>query len=426
MRPFKIIFSFYLIIILLGACATQQHRKFSKEIGRTFFQNSSDHHFTGIIFYDAASKDTLYKKNSDKYFTPASNTKIYTLFAALNLLPDRLPVIKYGVDQDTVYISGLADATQLHAHFKDSTLFNFLRDHKEVAFYPSHFKDEKYGPGWAWEDYDWYYSAEKSALPLYGNVVSLYNLPEVAVIPQYFTDSVIRIDNSRNRKPNKNVFFFSSKRKDTMDIPFITSNDLSIRLLETALGKSIHKADSLPIAQTNWLYGTVADTVYKRMMRESDNFLAEQLLIQASAMLSDTLSSRKAREFVLDSLLTNIKQPPRWVDGSGLSRYNLFTPESLVEVLNRMYEEIPRKRLFEIFAVGGQSGTLEDWYPGNPEPYIYAKTGTLGNNHCLSGYLITKSGKTVIFSFMNNHYRISNAQIKIRMQQILEWVRDNY
>jgi len=173
-------------------------------------------------------------------------------------------------------------------------------------------------------------------------------------------------------------------------------------------------------------YSVSTDSVLRRMMWESDNFLAEQLLILASSTLSDTLDSNTARTFVLDDLLKDLKQQPRWVDGSGLSRYNLFTPESLVQVLEKMYREIPRERLFSFFPKGGISGTLEDWYPGNPEPYIIAKTGSLGNNHSVSGYLLTKSGKTLIFSFMNNHFRKPSSEIKKRMQRVFEELRDNY
>ncbi len=92
-----------------------------------------------------------------------------------------------------------------------------------------------------------------------------------------------------------------------------------------------------------------------------------------------------------------------------------------------MFREIPRERLYLFFPAGGESGTIEDWYPGNPEPYIYAKTGSLSNNHCLSGYLLTKSGKTLIFSsFMNNHFMESSSEIKNRMQSIFEEIRDTY
>ena len=70
------------------------------------------------------------------------------------------------------------------------------------------------------------------------------------------------------------------------------------------------------------------------MMQESDNFLAEQLLLLASSTLSDTLNTKTAIEYMLNNHLKDLKQQPRWVDGSGLSRYNLFSPEAIVYVLN--------------------------------------------------------------------------------------------
>ena len=54
------------------------------------------------------------------------------------------------------------------------------------------------------------------------------------------------------------------------------------------------------------------------------------------------------------------------------------------------------------------------------------KPGTLGNNYCLSGYLITSSGKTLIFSFMNNHFMMPNAEVKEQMQAIFEEIRERY
>ena len=161
-------------------------------------------------------------------------------------------------------------------------------------------------------------------------------------------------------------------------------------------------------------------------MVESENFLAEQLLIMGAAMLADTLHSSRARDCVMETYLSDLKHPPRWVDGSGLSRYNLFTPESMVHVLNKLYLDIPKDRLFAFFPSGGENGTLEDWFAGNPHPYIYAKTGTLGNTYCLSGYILTKSGKTLIFSFMNNHFNSASSVIKERMHTILEQLRESY
>ena len=97
-----------------------------------------------------------------------------------------------------------------------------------------------------------------------------------------------------------------------------------------------------------------------------------------------------------------------------------------MQILTKLYVEIPQNRLFNLFPVGGKSGTIEEYFAGNPKPYIYAKSGALGNNYSLSGYLITNSGETLIFSFMNNHYTNATSDVKKRMQLIFESLRDNY
>ncbi|MCW5516977.1 D-alanyl-D-alanine carboxypeptidase [Muriicola sp. Z0-33] len=426
MRRYQVILINLLIIIFLGACASQKRAKIKKGIKTVIDHRAFENHFQGVFIYDPATRDTLFKKNSSKYFTPASNTKIYTLFAALNLLPEKLPVLKYVFKNDTLYFRGTADGTQLHPFFKDSTSINFLKKYDNLSYSPYAIEDEKFGPGWSWDDYHWYYSAERTALPLYGNVVFVTNTPELSVSPSLFADSIVNVSNSKNRNPNKNIFFFDPERKDSTEIPFLTNKILTKRMLEDVVNKAVNLVEQMPEGQQQVLYGMPADSVYQRMMQVSDNFLAEQLLIQASTAISDTLSSRKTRQYVQDSLLSDLQQPPRWVDGSGLSRYNLFSPESLVHVLDKLYSDIPRDRLFSFFPAGGVSGTLEDWYPGGDAPYIYAKTGSLGNNHSVSGYLITASGKTLIFSFMNNHFRKPSSEIKERMQLVFEWVRDNY
>ena len=162
------------------------------------------------------------------------------------------------------------------------------------------------------------------------------------------------------------------------------------------------------------------------MMEISDNFLAEQILIMASSTLSDYLDTDKVREHILSNYINDLQQEPRWVDGSGLSRYNLFSPKSFVQVLNKLYDEIPRERLLNFFPIAGKTGTLKSYKTMNGEPFIYAKSGTVGNNYSLSGYLITKSGETLIFSFMNNHYRIPTSEVKMNMQKLFDWIWANY
>lgn len=423
--PMKKIVVLLLLSLLFVGCASVR-RSLVKKIDIQIKSEQYDNQFTGLLVIDPESKDTIYNINSIKYFTPASNTKIFTLFAALRLLPDSIPTLKYTIENDTLYVQGTGDPSVLHPFFNDSTALHFMDNYENIALYPNNFKDEKFGPGWSWDDYHWHYSPERSGFPLYGNILTIKYAETLEVQPNYFKDSIVFVDSPVNRELEKNVFYFNPSKKDTVEIPFKVDSGLTKILLEKSLKRKIHITHKIPEGEQQILYGMPSDSVYKQMMELSDNFLAEQLLILGSATLSDTLNSRKAREYVLDNYLSDLRQPPRWVDGSGLSRYNLFTPESMVHVLHRMYNEIPRERLFLYFPTGGISGTMEDWYPGSPDPYIYAKSGSLGNNHCLSGYLLTKSGKTLIFSFMNNHFMESSAEIKKRMQSIFENIRDNY
>ncbi len=406
-------------------CSTAK-RQVQKSTSNTITSNFFDTQFTGILMVDAQSKDTLYNCNSTKYFTPASNTKIFTLFTSLTILPDSLPGLKFLTKNDTLYIEGTGDPTLLHPYFDQNTTLDFLKRYSNIAIHYNIFHEDHYAPGWSWEDYGYYFQPERTAIPVYGNVVSLYHKNGLQARPLYFKDSVLSLPYKSNRSIDRNKFYFSPSRKDTVEIPFKTSNELTTKLLQDYLQQSIKITSAMPEGDKNVHFSIDADTVYRRMMIESDNFLAEQLLIQSSSMLSDTLRSTTAINYILNNQLNDLKQKPRWVDGSGLSRYNLFTPEAMVHVLSKLYETIPQQRLLGFFPVGGNSGTLENWYGGNSKPFIYAKSGSLGNIYCLSGYLKTNSGKTIIFSFMNNHFTQPISSLKLQMQKIFDEIRDNY
>jgi len=397
-------------------------RNIHKKITTSFF----DHQFTGIYVYDVAADKVVYNYNGNNYFTPASNTKIFTLFTGLTMLPDVIPAFKYAINKDTITIQGTGDPTFLHPFFKDSTALKMVKNYKKVHLIANNISDKKYGPGWAWEDFDSYYSPEKSAFPMYGNVVSIQNEDAIKVAPNYFFDKLKITDTSYGRKEFSNSFYFGRNRKKETEIPMIINDSLLLNLWNDVLPNKVNIVKKSPLKPSVIAYSIPADTLYKRMMEVSDNFLAEQILILASSTLSDTLSSANVRKHVLENQLKNLQQKPRWVDGSGLSRYNLFTPNSFVEVLSKMYQKIPEERLFQFFPVGGKSGTLKNWYAGNPKPYIHAKSGTLGNNYNLSGYLITNSGKVLVFSYMNNHYMHSNTDVKRKMQAVFEELRDHY
>ena len=409
-------------MVLVGCKSLRINNKISKEIASSFFENQ----FTGIYIYDVTANKIVYNYNGNKYFTPASNTKIFTLFTGLEFLSDSIPAFKYAVDADTITIQGTGDPAFLHSFFKDSTALKMANNYKKVNLIVNNIIDKKYAPGWAWEDFDSYFSPERSAFPMYGNVVTLQNEKTLNVEPAVFENELKITDKSYGREAFSNQFYFGKNKVGKTEIPMIIDSVLLIKLWNDLLPNRVKIVKKSKIKLSKIAYSIPSDSLFKRMMEVSDNFLAEQLLILASSTLSDTLNSSKARDFILENQLKDLNQKPRWVDGSGLSRYNLFTPISFVEVLTKMYKKIPRERLFSFFNVEGKSEILKTGFSDEKAPYIYAKSGTLGNNYNLSGYLITDTNKVLIFSFMNNHFMHPNSKIKEKMLLIFEYVRDNY
>jgi D-alanyl-D-alanine carboxypeptidase/D-alanyl-D-alanine-endopeptidase (penicillin-binding protein 4) len=409
-------------IVFVGCKSLRINNKINKEIASSFFENQ----FTGIYIYDVNADKIVYNYNGNKYFTPASNTKIFTLFTGLELLSDSIPAFKYAVDEDTITIQGTGDPAFLHSFFKDSTALKMATNYKKVNLIVNNIIDKKYAPGWAWEDFDSYFSPERSAFPMYGNVVTLQNKKTLDVEPAVFENKLKITDKSYGREAFSNQFYFGKNKVGKTEIPMIIDSVLLIKLWNDLLPNRVQIVKNSKIKLSKIAYSIPSDSLFKRMMEVSDNFLAEQLLILASSTLSDTLNSSKVRDFILENQLRDLKQKPRWVDGSGLSRYNLFTPISFVDVLTRMYKKIPRERLFSFFNVEGKSETVKTGFSVKKAPYIYAKSGTLGNNYNLSGYLITNSSKVLVFSFMNNHFMHPNSKIKEQMQVIFEQLRDHY
>lgn len=382
--------------------------------------------FHGLVVIDTETKKTIYAHNENRYFTPASNTKIATFYASTKLLPRTIPTLKYAAVNDTLYIEGTGDPSWIHPRLADSTAIRWLKNQGTLALYTQNSNESRFGPGWAWEDYDTYFSPEKSTLPLFGNVVSLHFNDELMVSPNFFADKVQVKDTTLKRDEFTNHFYISPTEQDTLEIPFITSGSITQKLLEDMLETTVVLTDRFPSVEKKTLYGMETDSIYRDMLFESDNFLAEQLLMVASSTLSDTLSTQKVIDHMLENHLNDLEQHPRWVDGSGLSRYNLFTPKSFVQILQKIHNEIPEERLFRIFPIWDATGTVKTWNDPSIEPFIFAKSGSLGNNYNLSGYLKTKSGKCLIFSFMNNHFKVPTAQIRSMIYATLRDIHNTY
>lgn len=424
--------TFLLFFLLIGLVACSPKAYISNELAKA---EDQFHDHIGFMLYDLKGKKSIVEYNSSTYFTPASNTKIFTFYTSLKLLGDSLPSLKYVEKNDSLIFWGLGDPSFLYRNsFHNDRTYNFLSQSKRKLFFSSsNFSEEHFGPGWAWDDYNDDYSVERSPLPIFGNLVSLVKkkgnwVTQPLLFMNHFSiaDSVKgKTGLKRDLDSNNLTFFPQNSSKQEWQVPYNYSNDLLVELLADTIKKQITEVNLPLLKNAKTLKSIPNDSLYSTLMKVSDNFIAEQLLLACAAKVSDTLNTNIAIKYSLEHFLLDLPDDLRWVDGSGLSRYNLFTPRSVVKIWQKIYEEVPQERLFKLLATGGQPGTLESFYQAD-KPYVFGKTGSLSNNHCLSGYLITKKGKIFIFSFMNSNFVAPSHEVRAMMQRVLTHLHDNY
>ena len=214
----------FLLFLSLISCFSCASLKTTKNVNRVFENSPAfKQGFAGLVIYDPKSNKTIFDKNGDKYFTPASNTKLFTFYTALKLIGDSIPSIKYTIYGDSLIFKGTGDPGFLYADFNSEKTLYFLRNsNKKLFLLSSNFTESKFGPGWAWDDYNGYYSAERNAFPLYGNIVEFdfkkdRNSPKS--YPEIFKDS-ISTEKTKNlgtgvyRDIDSNIFRYKNTKRE--------------------------------------------------------------------------------------------------------------------------------------------------------------------------------------------------------------------
>jgi D-alanyl-D-alanine carboxypeptidase/D-alanyl-D-alanine-endopeptidase (penicillin-binding protein 4) len=147
------------------------------------------------------------------------------------------------------------------------------------------------------------------------------------------------------------------------------------------------------------------------LMKQSQNLHAELLLRRLGLVEGD--GSREAGLKIVEAMLAEAGVP-RWgwdlSDGSGMSVYNRVSPHAVAGLLLWTARQPWGEAFRATLPIGGVDGTIRRRFTGTSlEGRIFAKTGTLNGVNALSGFLTTKSGKTLIFSAFANERPSSGA-----------------
>lgn len=442
----------------------------------------------GAVVVDVESGDVLYTRNGGRSFVPASNAKLFTTAAALDLLgPDYRWVTNVYIDGNVVHgelqgnliVRGSGDPsigarysngdpTRVFRAWADSLRRAGIRVIRgDVIGDDDVFDDVPYGEAWSWDDEQFAYATAINGLPFNDNVIDVTITARRASEPgnvswepdrtdyvvivnrTITTQSGTRLKEGYKRRRGTNIIELTSKvpqgRIDHESLSVHNPTGYFVHVLRQTLqregiaidGRAVD-VDELSIRPqySNPRYRRIASyqspplsVIAETVNTESQNLYAELLLRTLGVEMPlqnsgnrETGSAEAGLQVAQATYLAAGVDTSRLqlVDGSGLSRKNLVTPNMTAALLRYMasHEEAAvREAFIGSLAVGGQTGTLAWRFRNGPE--VRAKTGSLGNISSLAGYVTSQSGALLVFVLMCNNHTVKQSVIRRTQDRVV-------
>lgn len=434
-----------------------------------------------------ASLDTgrvLFEQDSRKWMQPASNMKLFTVAAALDrLTPDyRFVTSVYagarpdasGAVRGDLVVYGRGDPS-FAVRFNPEGDADYFRAIDELAAGvqaagvrrvegdivgdESYFSGGALPTGWEWDDLQWYYGAEVSALTVNDNSVDLSvrpgatvgaparitlgpSTPLVTILDRTTTaergtprelsvnrplgQSVIEV---RGRLPlddrgytaslavPRPALVFTSMLRSALERRGVvfTGRTRTVDARERASGQPLQVSSLVELAARR---SPPLSVIAAQVLKPSQNLYAELLLRtlgKTNPSADPRLTSEDAGAQAVRSFLTQAGIDPSglvMLDGSGLSRADLVTADTTLQLLTYMNRHRFSVVFRDALPVAGVDGTLRTRMRGTPaQGNVRAKTGTLGTATSLAGYVLSASGERLAFALMiNNPPRDTNPR----------------
>ena len=148
-------------------------------------------------------------------------------------------------------------------------------------------------------------------------------------------------------------------------------------------------------------------TALEMMLKESDNLTARNIFLSLPEF-SKRKELRNSRKLLYGSMKeNNIYWHFRNIidNGSGLSRVTRIKAESVMSLIQEIDQGTKFSSVKSMLPISGVDGTLKNIYQSKLlRGQLRLKTGTLNGVRCLAGFITTKSGNEYRFVFMHNNY----------------------
>ncbi len=448
-----------------------------EQLDDSFNDPNFNHAFWGVLVKSLKTGEIIYKRNADKLFNPASNTKLFTSAAALSLLGSDFVyqtnlyangIIKNNKLAGDLIIQGSGDPTISNRFFNGNvtSIFEAWADSliskgiTEISgnLYGDDASFDNFGSGRGWllDNESAWFSAPSGALSFNDNTLMIevkpteINFPaEIKVIPntKYVTvmQKVLTVDTNSeqsikiSRLSGSNLISVNGKiKKDSKPvIEYVSIADPTLFFLTvlrevfeqkgiSVKGKigSISIAEKIILAENLSLLFTHESVplhmIVKELNKNSNNFYAEQILKTIGLEVYNYGSSENGAKASKELFATMGINPDNMimVDGSGLSRLNLVSPRQIVNLLTFLYSSDQFNPFYNSLPIGGVDGTLANRMKRSAaENNVRAKAGFNENVSSLSGYIKTIGGETLAFSIMINNFLAS--------PNLVEYLEDN-
>jgi len=401
------------------------------------------HSLAAIKVVSLKTGETLYEMNPNLLVSPASLQKLFIGAAALSYLgPDHSieTSIAKSSDQPTLFLRGCGDpllktadltimADTLGAILPGANTYTLVGD-------TSCFDDLYWGKGWMWDDEPSPQAMYLTPLSVNKNTVRVMVTPgKKAALPATIATEpptrYLQIENTATTAAPGGACAITITRPPgdrenrvhvagtlAADCP-ATTRQLTVWRPElyslTLLGELLNQAGVPTKVPTMGGAPASGETIVAirhslgdivtEMLKTSDNLSAENLLKYLSHVKS--LDKGSAKDGILwvkaylehKGLATDLLQ---FVDGSGLSRYNLTTADAVTRLLVAVYADPLVSPFFiNALAIAGIDGTLKERMKGTPaQGVLKGKTGSMEGISALAGYTTTAAGDPLAFTMI--------------------------